>query len=146
MAAGERCGLARLHRYKASNTGRHSLALDYGRGSIPVPVIDVDSALDNLGFGAKPIAALKVDVEGFEPAVIAGAERTLERTQVVILEMAPARYREAGQSIERMLATLRSNGFSPFMIAADGSLQADATAWTDQDIVCETVWLGPKLH
>jgi len=141
LAVGDRRGLARLHRYKPSNAGRHSLVLDFGLGSIPVPVVDLDGTLDDLGLAEKPIAALKIDVEGCEPAVIAGAQRALRRTQAVVLELAPARFRQAGQSIEAMLATLRSNGFTSFAIASDGSLKPDPTIWTDQDVVCERVWL-----
>jgi FkbM family methyltransferase len=140
-AVGDRRGTARLNRYKTSNNGRHSLAVDHGYGSITVPLIDLDGTLDDLGLGDRPIAAMKIDVEGFEPAVIAGAQRALGRTQAVVLELSPRLYRDAGLDIKTMLGVLRANGFSPFTIEAGGALQADSTVWSDQDCVCELVWL-----
>jgi FkbM family methyltransferase len=140
-AVGDRRGTAQLNRYKTSNSGRHSLAVDHGCGSVTVPLIDLDGALDDLGVGDKPIAAMKIDVEGFEPAVIAGAHQALGRTQAVVLELSPRLYRDAGLAIGTMLDTLRANGFSPFTIEAGGALQADNTIWTDQDCVRDLVWL-----
>jgi FkbM family methyltransferase len=140
-AVGERRGTAQLNRYKASNSGRHSLAVDHGYGSIAVPVVDLDGALDELGIADKPIAAMKIDVEGFEPAVIAGAHRALGRTAALVLELSPRLYRGAGLDIETMLNVLRANGFCPFTIAAGGMLQPDKTVWSDQDCVRDLVWL-----
>jgi FkbM family methyltransferase len=140
VAVGDRRGAARLHRYKPSNTGRHSLAVDYGLDSVEVPLVDLDGALDELGLSDEPIAVLKVDVEGFEPAVIAGAQRALGRTQAVVLEVAPRLYRDAGFVIEDMLRILRANGFSPFTLES-GALRPDRTDWSDQDEVHDLVWL-----
>jgi hypothetical protein len=50
-AIGARPRTARLYRYKSSNLGRHSLLKDYGRGFRVVPQLDLDTALDELGFG-----------------------------------------------------------------------------------------------
>ena len=48
-AVGARRGLVRLHRYKDSNRGRHSVLADYGRGSQIVPVTDLDTELEGSG-------------------------------------------------------------------------------------------------
>jgi FkbM family methyltransferase len=140
-ALGDRRGTAQLHRYKASNSGRHSIAVDHGGDSITVPLTDLDSALDDLGFGDKPIAALKIDVEGFEPAVIAGAKRALARTQAVVLELSPVLNHNAGLSTETMLQTLRAAGFAPFTLRGDGTLQPDTTDWIGKDCVVDVIWL-----
>lgn len=89
-AVGAQSGTMRLHRYKSSNYGRHSLLTDYGYGSRIVPIVDLDSALQNFGLADRPVSILKIDVEGYEPAVIAGATKTLERTSAVIMEFSPA--------------------------------------------------------
>ncbi len=107
---------------------------------VEVPLVDLDGALDELGLSDEPIAVLKVDVEGFEPAVIAGAQRALGRTQAVVLEVAPRLYRDAGFVIEDMLRILRANGFSPFTLES-GALRPDRTDWSDQDEVHDLVWL-----
>ena len=113
-AVGARPRTARLYRYKGSNLGRHSLLTDYGRGSRTVPQVDLDTALRDLGFEDRPIHILKVDVEGGEPDVIAGAKRTLARTAVVIHEFSPILSRAGGLSPEEMLRSLDAAGFAPF--------------------------------
>ena len=85
-AVGRAPGLARLHQYRATNFGAHSLAVDHGLGSTVVPVIDLDTALADLGFAEAPILAIKMDVEGYEPAVVAGAGRSLARAACVVAE------------------------------------------------------------
>jgi FkbM family methyltransferase len=121
-ALGARSGLAKLHRYKASNLGRHSLIANYGLGAKLVPVCALDSALDNLGLGDRRILVLKIDVEGYEPAVIEGAHRALERTDVVILEYSPNLSRAGGLSIDGMTDELYRHDFKPFSLGDDGSL------------------------
>jgi FkbM family methyltransferase len=112
IALGARKGIARLNRYKSSNTGRHSIATDHGMGSITVPVTDLDSALDDLGLGHKPISVLKIDVEGFEPAVLAGAARALTRTRVVAMEISAHLHSEGRDAANE----LSQAGFSPFAL------------------------------
>jgi FkbM family methyltransferase len=120
-ALGTQRGQARLYRYKASNRGRHSLAADHGHGSKMVPVLDLDSALDDLGFGDRRVAILKIDVEGYEPAVIAGARATLARTEAAILEYTPALSQRSGLSAQAMIATLHAGGFLPFALQANAA-------------------------
>jgi FkbM family methyltransferase len=119
-AVGAKPGLAQMHRYKSSNFGRHSLAADYGFGSRAVAVTDLDGALAGLGLGERAVAVIKIDVEGFEPAVIAGAGRTLARTQAIILEYSPDLSRAGSLSTDDMLATLQTAGFTPFVLRSDG--------------------------
>lgn len=123
-ALGERRGTLRLHRYKASNFGRHSAVADHARGSAQVPLVDLDGALSDLSLAERPVSVLKIDVEGYEPAVIAGAARTLKITGAVVLEYSPALSRAGGLSVERMLAALGDAGFTPHALAPDGSLHA----------------------
>jgi FkbM family methyltransferase len=120
-ALGAETGTAPLYRYKDSNRGRPSLAANHGHGSKIVPLTDLDRALHNLGFGDRGIAVLKIDVEGYEPAVIAGARATLARTDVIILEYSPALSAASGFSVEGMLAALHASGFLPFALQADGA-------------------------
>ena len=119
-AVGAAPGVAKLYRYKSANFGRHSLAADHGHGSRSVPVTDVDGALANLGLTDKPVTLIKIDVEGYEPAVIAGAAQTLERTDAVILEYSPELSQTGGLSVQDMMARLNSLGFTPFVLLATG--------------------------
>lgn len=113
-AVGAQSGTMRLHRYKSSNYGRHSLLTDYGYGSRTVPIVDLDSAIQNLGLAERPVSILKIDVEGYEPAVIAGATKTLERTSAVIMEFSPGLSIAGGLTSDDMLDRLLAAGFMPF--------------------------------
>ena len=102
MAVGARTEIAMLYRYRGTNYGRHSLLTDYGYGSEQVPITDLDSALDRLGLGERRVLVLKIDVEGYEPAVIEGAAHTLTRTDAVVLEYSPD-LGNAAAMIERLI-------------------------------------------
>ena len=119
-AVGREQGIARLHRYKHSNLGRHSMLKDYGYGSRAVPTTDLDSALAAAGISNWRVLILKIDVEGCEPAVIAGAQQTLARTDVVILEWSPNLSHMGGLSTAEMLSHLTVSGFTPHTLAATG--------------------------
>jgi FkbM family methyltransferase len=107
-AVGAQSGTARLYRYRSTNYGRHNLLTDYGYGSTEVPLADLDSALDRLGLGDRRVLVLKIDVEGYEPAVIEGAARALARTDAVVLEYSPD-LGDAAAMIDRLDAA----GFAP---------------------------------
>lgn len=123
-AVGAEPGAAHLHRYKDSNRGRHSLLANHGLGAELVPVRDLDGALDDLGLGDHRIVVLKIDVEGYEPAVIDGAKRTLARTDAVVLEFSPSLSRDGGLSTSDMARRLQHCGFKSFALGIDGSLEA----------------------
>jgi len=123
-AVGAKRGTTLLHRYKNSNHGRHSLLVDYGYGSRAVPLTDLDNALDTLGLADRRVLILKIDVEGYEPAVIAGATRTLARTDVVVTEYSPNLSRSGGLSTDAMRDVLLANGFAPNTLRPDGRLKA----------------------
>jgi FkbM family methyltransferase len=58
---------------------------------------------------------LKVDVEGFEPAVFRGAAATLARPEVrIVFEWAQGQMRSAGFDPAEVLAILRGHGFRLF--------------------------------
>jgi FkbM family methyltransferase len=128
-ALGARAGIAKLHRYKSSNLGRHSLIADYGRGTKLVPVRDLDGALDSLHLGDRRILLLKIDVEGYEPAVIDGADRALIRADAVILEYTPRLSQDGGLSVDRMIDRLRHCGFKAFGLGDGGKLTPLEPEW-----------------
>jgi FkbM family methyltransferase len=95
-----------------------------GRASIPharpsdtvrsVPMERLDDVMEELGVGE--VDWLKIDVEGAEAEVLAGAGRTLDRTRTVILEVEHGRESACRQS-------LREHGF----------FEVDHVAQTTQD-------------
>ncbi|HWP27438.1 MAG TPA: FkbM family methyltransferase [Xanthobacteraceae bacterium] len=124
VAIGDRPGTLRLYRYKSSNLGRHSAAVDHGYGWQDVPMFDLDGALAEMKLDNRAVAALKIDVEGFEPAVIHGARGTLARTDVLIIEHSPDLSRAAGWSADLMIAQLAQCGFRPHVLRAAGGVAA----------------------
>jgi FkbM family methyltransferase len=141
VAVGAGSGTGRLFRYKPSNLGRHSLIRDHGLGSCTVGVLDLDRALRDLRLGERPIRVLKIDVEGYEPAVISGAARALERTETVILEYSPALSRAGGLSVEPMFTRLYEAGFSPGRLGLGGGIEAlDPEAVRALGSVTDLIW------
>ena len=124
LAVGARPGVARLHRYKASNNGRHSMIAAYGLGSSLVPVVTLDDALQDLGLADRPISLIKIDVEGFEPSVIEGALQSIKRASAILTEVSPDLSKEGGLSVDDMVGQLLSAGFAPHRLHDNGALQA----------------------
>lgn len=112
-AAGAEAGLARLHRYKASNLGRHSLVADHGHGGNWVVVEAIDALLARLGLADAPIAAIKIDVEGYEPMVLAGARSALQRARALLVELSPDLSGQGGLDLPAMLDDIAAAGFRP---------------------------------
>ncbi|MEO6990744.1 MAG: FkbM family methyltransferase [Candidatus Baltobacteraceae bacterium] len=106
-AVGAAPALARFEAGEFSNLGRLS-----AEGSASVPVRPLDEIL-----GARPIAGLKIDVEGSEAAVLLGATAILERDAPwVFIE-----FNRAYATSDRLAdwephAILAARGYSPFRL------------------------------
>ena len=72
--------------------------------------------LDDIVAGDAPIALLKIDVEGAELRVLAGAPRVLARAAAVYVEVGDAMLRLLGGSAAELVAQLRAAGFELFRI------------------------------
>ncbi|WP_051334604.1 FkbM family methyltransferase [Bradyrhizobium sp. Ai1a-2] len=147
-AVGAAVGRAHLHRYKRSNNGRHSLIKNYGLGSRVVPLTDVDSALEVLGLAQDRVLLMKIDVEGFEPAVLAGAVKTLARADAVITEYSPELSRDGDLSVEGMVDRLLAAGFVPHQLAGKSSKAVRAELEDLRRIEDQTdiLWIKPATN
>lgn len=112
-ALGAACGMALLHRYRDTNPGRHSLVQAHGQGQSMVAVATLDDVLAHLGHHQTPIHAIKLDVEGYEPAVLVGATSVLQRANVVVIELSRSLSEGGGLDFDGMLTRLTSAGFIP---------------------------------
>lgn len=140
LALSDRRGESGLHRYRDINLGRHSLEdLPDSGAATPVPTERLDAFLTDQQRQDRPVELLKVDVEGHEPAVIRGAEATLRRTRLLVLEYSPMYYRD-GDAAD-MLNRIETAGLRPMRFGAGGwrpSGRAELLALRVQE---DTAWM-----
>ena len=109
-AAGSKPGFALLRQQSATDKARLTLAgvgvNDTGL-TFEVPVVTLDEVVGRRGL--ERVELLKIDVEGYEAEVLAGAHQTLARTNNIVLEILPDH--EVGQTAS-ILDVLKSAGFS----------------------------------
>jgi FkbM family methyltransferase len=87
------------------NLGDHRLfrGPSTNRRLIEVKAMPLDSLLDDV---ASPLAA-KIDVQGAEPAVIAGAGRVLAQAELIIMEFSPFLIAQLGSDYRTVMEFLR---------------------------------------
>jgi FkbM family methyltransferase len=94
-----------------------------GAATVDVPCLTLDSFTSEAGIDR--IGLLKVDVEGFEAAVFAGANRVLStvRPHVVYFEVCPALARANGYAADGAAAQLEQHGYVLHRIRDDGGIE-----------------------
>ncbi len=87
FALGAEKGIATIYENIQINRGGASLVVDDGSEGTQISV----EALDDIYAAEAPISMVKIDVEGYEPYVLAGAKKTLSRCRpIVIIEVSSA--------------------------------------------------------
>ncbi len=123
VALGDAPGAALLFTDPA-NLGNPSLAKDNvpdAAGSVRVAIVTLDSMLDRL----PKIDLLKMDVQGFEACVLAGARGLLERDRpTLLLEIWPKGLRRAGDDPVAFLEGLVALGYAMHALGDDGKAAA----------------------
>ena len=79
--------------------------------------------LDNVVRDGKTVNLLKIDVEGYEKFVLAGAARVLNLTECVHFEVFEANYSRFGYTTADVLKQISNAGFSIFKISAPDRCQ-----------------------
>lgn len=129
-AAGAKPGFIELHNQKASDKARLT-ALGDGVGDLParfeVPLITLDELAGRRGLAR--VRLLKIDVEGYEAEVLAGAAETLRVTDHVIFECLPD---TDGSETARIVETLTAAGFA--LRQVDGSPWAPGTEAIESNV------------
>ena len=122
IALGAENGEASLNIYKASNRGRHSMVAPGSGRVVSVPVRRLDDVVDEILKPDEEISFLKMDVEGYEPFVVKGGERTLGRTKLMVVEYAPYILKSISNEVDGFLDTLQRN-FSKVYLISDGIMK-----------------------
>ena len=81
-----------------------------GRETVDVPCLRLDSWVRRLGIDLDALHFIKVDTQGWEARVLAGAPEVLARRHIVWqLEFTPSMLRRAGSSAPELFALLRAS-------------------------------------
>lgn len=86
------------------------------------------------------VNVIKIDVEGYEARVLAGAMQTIKSSKpVIMLELDDNNLRENHSSAAEVIQTLRSAGYSYFLNTANRQLITDQTSLANchWDIICK---------
>jgi FkbM family methyltransferase len=106
-AAGDRIGQTHLH--CSDDLAGSAIASDTGERT--VPMYTLDSLEIHLGTG--PPYLLKIDVQGAEASVLAGASRILPQCEVVLLETQLFDFHGTGNTLPELITFMKSRGFVP---------------------------------
>ncbi|MFI5183626.1 MAG: FkbM family methyltransferase [Vicinamibacteria bacterium] len=109
------------HRVASAAFLEHQVA---GLKTTPVRLVSLDGYLASAGLAAAPVAFVKIDVQGYEPAVCRGMTGLLARCPdvVVAIEMSPRELRAQAFGPAEVLSFFESRGYSIQLLAKDGSL------------------------
>jgi FkbM family methyltransferase len=125
VAASDQEGTAQL-RVSRSMHGKHSIVT--GRASpsgdvVSVATATLDLVLDRLGVAPDQVGFVKIDTEGHEPRVLAGAARLLEQGVPAMVEYAPYRLTDPAFGIDRLEGVLQEHytSFVDLRLALDGA-------------------------
>ena len=109
VAFGRERGTIRMSRHLEHNLGTARVSSGEGDGAL-VEVVTVDEWHEREGIG--PVHVIKIDVEGYEEAVLTGAEATLSRWRPwLFVEVGDANLRGQGSSAKRLIARLEQLGY-----------------------------------
>lgn len=106
----------------ASGTG-HVVQGAQAEPTVAVRSVRLDSLLEN---GCGRVAAIFMDVEGHEPAVLRGAEELLRRCRpVVVLEASPKLLAKSGWELADLAKEILDSGYECFVVGRFGLERVD---------------------
>ena len=117
LAIGEKSGEICFSDF--SNDDQNHVLLE-GDG-IKVKMKTLDELLEPITPG--PIDLLKIDVEGYEQFVLAGAKKTIEKTAVIYIEIGDKNFAQFGYKSSDITNQLESGGFKVFNITENDHLE-----------------------
>jgi FkbM family methyltransferase len=123
------------------NTGAAHVGSDMaGDRRVEVEIAPLDEIAVERGIGRVDFA--KVDVEGYEPFFVAGAEKTLRRwLPPLMIEVAPDNLARHGNTAGSLLELLRGVGYREFFVRSPGRLEPFGErsfegGWNHRNVFC----------
>jgi FkbM family methyltransferase len=102
-----------------NHPGNHHLALE----GMPVRTITIDDLLTDIA--CQGVSLIKIDVQGAESLVIAGASQTIARFHPdLFVEIDDAALQELGSSAEKLLSSIVRMGYTIHQLGSNGILPA----------------------
>ena len=113
-----------LYLYPHKNRGRHSLLPLHSGERVEVATTTVDNFVRDAQLDPQRVKFAKVDVEGYEYFVLRGAQKLLSSLPMLHTEYSPWMMEKGGIAPRQLIDLVMSYGFEPFVIDAQGELQA----------------------
>ena len=101
--------------------------------TVEVPVCRLDDVFDGLVRPGERVA-MKVDTQGYESAVLEGAERSLGRIDAVTLELSFVPLYQGEPPAEAVMAWMRARGFAPAFVAP-AFTERPSRRWLQADVL-----------
>jgi FkbM family methyltransferase len=140
-AVGSEEATGTLHMAHHSNPGAHTLVAGlYSEGDISVPVVTLDGTILP-EIGARRIALLKMDIEGFELEALRGGRGVLDRTDILVLEFSPEFLRRGGYDPSELWAMFAD--FDTYRFA-HGSEPLPLTV--EPEDMCDLLLIRTSMH
>ena len=145
VALGDAPGTATLHEYRERDGGASSLRPNPELGyellsETTVEIITVDDYVD--AEGIEELRLIKIDVEGHEPEVLAGASATIERFRpVMIVEVSRHTSQAYGRDPRVLTDAIRELGYSMYSWRREGLVEVRSPDdipdnWRHDDVLC----------
>lgn len=109
LAVGATCGTVAMV-FEAANTGHGRVSSVGEESQFSVLMTTIDSFIENGDF--QRLDFIKIDVEGYEPFVLDGGVKSVERFKPdIYIEITPHWFEERGRSAVKLFEVLRSFGY-----------------------------------
>jgi FkbM family methyltransferase len=102
---------------------------------VDVPVVTLDAALADL----RSVDLIKIDVQGFEREVLAGAKQVLERARAILIEANLVSHYADDESLGSLTDLLAGAGWALWDLAPPFRAQDGRALW------CDAVFVNPRL-
>jgi FkbM family methyltransferase len=139
-------GSKTLYRYSDKNTGRNSLLPINSAGQVEIESLRLDEFVRREGLETARIRFLKIDVEGYECAVLRGMGGLLPQVPLILSEYSPRYMRRGGLEPQEFLDLFRGAGFQPWLFEGAGLRAATWEELEEQSSNTNILWLNEGQH